>query len=490
MFNHFFPYVLAGLVAWNLARAARHRQPSNLLTAGAALLALLGHFSRSSTLFLGALLLLGLGVYLHGRERSQRALLASERLGELGEPGEPGDDASSEPARLPGETTEDMIERHVLGIRTAPNAAPMRARARAARRAVHGLSLEELRPVFALVEDPNAAVRELALPLLIEKGDEAALELLRGARSQYRDLETGYVLAVYHRGSPALEPALTHAEREPRREALLLLVRTVIGRVYPSLGSDRPEVARLAKALLAESDTELLLELSSKLAEHSHLHLLRESWSQFSLPSRRALLRLSQLGPERAQLEELVGLFEHALQDAEPQLVRAAVRAQRQPGAEALRAELGDPALPLRGWTELTLTTSGATLPCKAGGVLRVPPGPLRARVRLRQLGGPELSYARVLLELPDSEGRCWQLRSYVRGEGFSAALQVEELRRQLLAGEGFTSWSQAPVAWQAALRERCLLARLAESWDSSEQVELPLGERKHVLALHHQRPS
>jgi hypothetical protein len=484
VFNQIFPYVLVGLVAWNLARAARHRQTSNLLTAGAALLALLGHFSRNSLLFLGALLLLGLAVYLHGQERSQRALLAAERLGE------PGDDASSEPARLPGETTEDMIERHVLGIRTAPNAVPMRARARAAHRALQGLSLEELRPVFELVEDPNAAVRALALPLLIDKGDEAALELLRGARSQHRDLETGYVLAVCHRGSPALEPALTHAEREPRREALLLLVRTVIGRLYPALGSERPEVARLVKALLAESDPELLLELSSKLAEHSQLHLIRESWSQFSLPSRRALLRLSQLGPERAQLEELVTVFECALRDAEPPLKRAAVRALRQPGAEALRAALGDPALPLRGWTELTLTTRGATLPCKAGGVLRVAPGPLRARVRLRQLGGPELSYARVLLELSDREGRCWQLRSYVRGGAFTAALQEEELRRQLLAGEGFSSWSQVPVAWQEALLERCLLARLAESWDSSEQVELPLGERKHALALHHQLPS
>jgi hypothetical protein len=487
VFNHVFPYVLVGLVAWNLARAARHRQISNLLTAGAALLALLGHFSRNSVLFLGALLLLGLGVYLQGRERSQRAMLASQRQDE------PGDDAGAEPARLPGETTEDMIERHVLGIRTAPNAAPMRARARAAHRALQGLRLEELRPVFELVEDPNAAVRALALPLLIDKGDEAALELLRGARSQHRDLETGYVLAVCHRGSPALEPALTHAEREPRREALLLLVRTVIGRVYPALGSDRPEVARLVKALLAESDTELLLELSSKLAEHSHLHLIRESWSQFSLPSRRALLRLSQLGPERAQLEELVTLFEQALQDAEPQLMRAAVQALRQPGAEALRAKLGDPALPLRGWTELTIVTgatSGATLPCKAGGVLRVAPGPLRARIRFRQLGGPELSYVRVLLELPDSEGRCWQLRSYVRGEAFTAALQAEALRPQLPASEGFTSWSQAPVAWQEALHERCLLARLAESWDSHAQVELRLGERKHALALHHQRPS
>lgn len=343
MFNHVFPYVLVGLVAWTAARAVRHRQPSHLLTAGAALLALHGHFSRNSISFLGALLLLGLGVYLQGRERSERTLRAAL----LPDQQNPNDDAGSGPARLPGETTEDMIERHVLGIRTAPNAAPMRARARAAHRVLQGLSLEELRPVFELVKDPNAAVRSLALPLLIDKGDEAALALLREARSQHRDLETGYVLAVCHRGSPALEPALTHAEREPRREALLLLLRTVIGRVYPELGSSRPEVARMVNALLAESDTELLLELSSKLAEHSQLHLISGNWSSFWLPSRHALLRLSQLGPERAQLEQLVALFARALQDEEPALASAAVQALQQPGAEALRAALGDPAAPL-----------------------------------------------------------------------------------------------------------------------------------------------
>lgn len=485
MFNQIFPYLLVGLIAWNLARGARQRQASNFATAAAGFAALLGHSTQRSVLYLGALALLGWSFYLQASERKRRA-----RGSQHPDQPERPSGVSRVPARLPGETADALIERHVLGIRTAPDVAEMRARARVAHRALHWLSVAELRPVFALVTDPNAAVRSLALPLLIEKGDDAALELLRAARGQYRDMDTGYVLAVCHRGSPALEPELTHPERERRREALLLLVRAATGRVYPALGSERPELARLLAALLVESDGELLLELCSKLAEHSQLGLVSEHWPSFSAPSRRALLRLAQLGSERAQLEDLVALFRQALGDAEPKLVRAAVRAVRQPGAEALCAALGDPALPLRGWLELTLHTAGATVACKEGGSLRIAPGPLRLRLRLRQLSSADLQYARVLLELCDSEGHCWQLRSYVRGCAFTAELLEPERRVPLLAARGVMSWSQAPAAWQQALRERCLLARLPERWEQPDQMELALGTRKHALALQHQSPS
>ncbi len=339
MFNQVFPYLLAGLVAWNVTRGARQRQPSNLATAGAGLLALVGHFTRHSLLYLPALALLGLSFYLLSRERSRRSGESHRHAF-----GERGAASSQIPARLPGETSEALIERHVLGIRTAPHSAEMKARAQLAHRALRKLSTSELRPVFELVRDPNPAVRSLALPLLIEKGDEAALELLRDARAEHRDLATGYVLAVCHRGSPALEPELTHPERERRREALLLLARAVTGRVYPALGNERPEITRLLTALVAEADVELLLELSEKLAQHSQLRLLVESWPRFSLASRHALLQLVRLAPERADLEDLAPLFQRALDDPEPEVASAALRALRQPGAEALREALGEPA--------------------------------------------------------------------------------------------------------------------------------------------------
>lgn len=482
MLSQVFPLLLVGLIAWNLARGARQRQASNFATAGAGVLALLGHTTGHSVLYFAALGLLGLSFYLQAKERSRRGAQP------LGQPERRG--TSRPPARLPGESAAALIERHVLGIRTAPDAAEMGARARTAHRALQMLSRAELHPVFALVADPNASVRSLALPLLIERGDDDALDLLREARDQYRDLATGYVLAVCHRGSPALEPELTHADRERRREALLLLVRAVTGRVYPALGSARPEVERLRVALLAETEGELLLELCGKLAEHSQLSLVSEAWPRFSLASRRTLLRLSQLGAERAQLEDLVALFQQALGDAEPKLVRAAIRALRQPGAEALCAALGDPALPLRGWLELTLPTAGASLRCKHGGMLRIAPGPLRLRLRVRQLASAGVQYVRVLVELCDSEGRAWQLRSYARGSAFTSEWLEPERRRQLLADRGVLSWAQAPEAWRAALRERCLLARLGERWEQPEQIELTLGARKHTLALQHQTPS
>ena len=156
MFSQLFPYLLVGLIAWNVARGARQRQTSNFATAAAGVLVLLGHYSGRSLLYLGALALLGSSFYLQARERSRRA-------GSSYPPGEAERRTRSRvPARLPGETAEALIERHVLGIRTAPDGAEMRARARAAHRALHWLSLAELRPVFALVADPNAAVRRLA----------------------------------------------------------------------------------------------------------------------------------------------------------------------------------------------------------------------------------------------------------------------------------------------------------------------------------------
>ncbi len=291
-----------------------------------------------------------------------------------------------------------------------------------------------------------------------------------------------------------LEHYFTHAEPKLRRQALMSLVEAVGAGQPGPFARGQPEAERLGRALAAEKDGPLLLDLVARLVERQRLDLLTHNWARLPVANRRAIASAfprteskTAPGPSRA---ELIQFFRTALRDGDANVVRAALRTLREPRFAEVCAELDDPALPNRGFSELSFEVSHATIPCRGGGELQIAPGKLEARVRFAQRRLGDEDRVRVRLVFADSQGNEWQLRSHIDGSLFTTLLEDDSERAALEKAGSFALWSDAPRAWVDALRQRCSIARLRQILDSRRQIGLKIGSRTHTLLLENQAPS